>query len=169
MSESFDILGTKPTDEELRVAFIKALEEISFTPRELLKWMSHRGDYRDCSASVRGIQRMMSGETRVSGTMMVLITILVRQHRRLKARHPNLNWTINEHGTHTTQVDGWHVYIFPQTRGRWLLSCSSGPSREDYSPPFGRWLDTLDEAKNKALMSVEEGMADLADNERSHL
>lgn len=157
-----DPLGRKPTDEELRLEFNKVLEEISFTPSELLSWMRHRGDYRDSSASIRSIQRMMSGATRVSGTMMVLITSLVRQHRRLKAKYPNLVWTMNEHGMHTAQVDGWYMYISPQTKGRWLLSCSCGPSRDDYSPPYGRWLDTLEEAKNKALMSVEEGMADIA-------
>lgn len=160
-----DFFGKKPTDEELRIEFMKTLKEISFTPDELLKWMSRRGDYRDRSASIRGIQRMMSGETRVSGPMMVLVNTLVRQHRRLKARHPNLAWSINEHGTYTAQVDSWHVYIARQSKGRWLLSCSSGLSHEDYSPPFGRWLDSLEEAQNKALMSVEEGMAELAEIE----
>lgn len=159
------MLSEKPTDEQLRVQFVKALEEISFTPGELLSWMSKRGDYRDGSASIRSIQRMLAGETRVSGTMMVLMNVLVRQHRRLKARYPNLVWSITEHGTYTTQIENWHVYISPQSKGRWLLSCSSGPSRDDYSPPFGRWLDTLEEAQNKALMSVEEGIADVAEFE----
>ncbi len=157
------MLSEKPTDEQLRTQFVRALEEISFTPGDLLKWMSVRGDYRDGSASIRSIQRMLAGETRVSGTTMVLVKVLVRQHRRLKARYPDLVWSTTEHGTYTTQVDNWHVYISPQTKGRWLLSCSSGPSRDDYSPPFGRWLDTLEEAQNKALMSVEEGMADMAE------
>jgi hypothetical protein len=157
----------KPTDEELYREFSDALEEISFTPGELLSWMSRRGDYRDGSAKIRGIQRLMSGETRVSGPMMVLVHTLVRQHRRLKARHPDIKWTVNEYGTHSTQIDGWHVYIYPKSKGRWLLLCRSGPNPDDYSPPFGRWLDTLEEAKNKALMSVEEGMADLAEIELS--
>ena len=65
--------GQKPTDEELRFEFNKALEEISFIPGELLSWMSQRGDYRDGSASIRSIQRMTSGATRVSGSMMVLL------------------------------------------------------------------------------------------------
>lgn len=166
MTDMSEIFGNKPSDEDLRIELINALEEISFTPGELLKWMSCRGDYRDISASIRGIQRMMSGETRVSGPMMVLVNMLVRQHRRLKARHPNLAWSINEHGTYSAQVDGWHVYIAPQPKRRWLLSCSSGPSRQDYSPPFGRWLETLEEAQNKALVFVEEGMADMAEIER---
>lgn len=159
------MVSEKPTDEQLRVQFVQALEEISFTPGELLNWMSKRGDYRDGSASIRSIQRMLAGETRVSGTMMVLMNMLARQHRRLKARYPDLVWSITEHGTYITQVENWHVYISPQSKGRWLLSCSSGPSRDDYSPPFGRWLDSLEEAQNKALMSVEEGIADVAEFE----
>ncbi len=163
MNRSLLFEGRPPTDEELRSQFISALEEISFTPHELLKWMNLRGDYRDSSASIRSIQRIISGETRVSGTMMVLVKSLVRQHRRLKAQHPNIEWSITEYGIHCAEVDGWMVSISPQSKGRWLLSCRKGPNNDGYSPPFGRWLDSLDEAKNKALMAVEEGIADLAE------
>jgi hypothetical protein len=160
MSINFD---HKQTDEELRAHFSSALKEISFTSGELLSWMTDRGDYRDSSATIRSIQRMMAGDTRVSGTMMVLVNTLVRQHRRLKAEYPNLVWSINERGVHIAEVDGWYIYVSPQSKGRWILSCSNGPNHKDYSPPFGRWLDSLEEAKNKALMSVEEGKANLAD------
>lgn len=160
-------LFKKPTDEELRTQFLSALEEVSFTPGELLKWMSRRGDYRDASASIRGIQRMMSGETRVSGPMMVLANTLVRQHRRLKLQYPHLSWSINEHGTYVSQIENWFVFISPQSKGRWLLACRKGRNHDDYSPPFGRWLGSLEEAQNKALMAVEEGMADIAEMEAS--
>lgn len=158
-----EFLYPQPSDAELRAEFLAALEEVSFTPSELLKWMRHRGDYRDSSASVRGIQRIVAGETRISGPMMVLVNVLVRQHRRLKAQHPDVKWTINQYGSYTAIVDGWHIYITPKSKGRWLLSCSNGPNREDFSPTFGRWLDSLDEAKNKALMAMEEGKAELAE------
>lgn len=164
MSDIADTLFPKPTEEQLRVRFAEALAEISFTPADLLKWMDDRGDYRDGSATIRSIRRMLSGETRVSGEMLVLVNMLLRQHRRLKLKYPNLAWEKNEYGDYSTRVDSWYVYISPKTRGRWLLSCSSGPLREDYSPEWGRWLDSLDEAKNKALMTVEEGMADMAEN-----
>jgi hypothetical protein len=57
----------------------------------------------------------------------------------------------------------WYVHISPQTRGRWILSCRNGQRPEDYSSPFGRWLGSLEEAKNKALAQIEEGMNDLAE------
>jgi hypothetical protein len=163
-SDVFSVLFPKPTEEQLRLRFSEALAEIGFTAADLMNWMNKRSDYRDCSATIRSIQRMLSGETRVSGEMAVLVTMLLRQHRRLKLRYPNIAWEKSEHGVYSTRVDSWYVYIYPQTRGRWLLSCSSGPRREDFSPTWGRWLDSLDEAKNKALMTVEEGMADLAEN-----
>lgn len=167
MTDSAIELFRKPTDEELRTQFLNALEEISFTPGELLKWMSRRGDYRNGSASIRGIQRMMSGETRVSGPMMVLVNTLVRQHRRLKLQNPELTWSVNEHGTYVSQAENWLIFISPQSKGRWLLSCRKGPNHDDYSPPFGRWLNSLEEAQNKALMAVEEGIADIAEMEVS--
>ena len=123
----------------------------------------NKKDYRDYSATVRGIQRKVSGETRVSGEMMVIANMLLRQHRRLKARYPNLQWKQDQYGVYRTQVEDWYVCISPQTRGRWILSCRHGTGAKDFSPAFGRWLDSLEEAKNKALACVEEGMNDLAE------
>lgn len=157
-----DIFDRKPTEEELREKFSAALAEISFTPAELMGLMIDRGDYRDSASIIRSINRMVSGETRVSGEMMVLVNGLVRQHRRLKQQYPDLVWNLNEHGTYSAQVGDWHVYIVPKSKGRWLLYCRDGVS--DYSPPFGRWLSSLEEAKNKALMSVDEGITQMAEN-----
>ncbi|BCG98695.1 hypothetical protein MesoLj131b_06950 [Mesorhizobium sp. 131-2-5] len=158
-----DLLDPKPNPERERQRFTAALAELKFIPADLAAFMDKNRDYRDFSATIRSIQRMLSGETRVSGEMMVIVNMLLRQHRRLKAKYPNLQWQRNEHGVHSAQVEGWFVYVSPQTRGRWRLECSSGPSRSDYSPSWGRWLDSLEEAKEKALVCVEEGMNDLAE------
>lgn len=158
-----DIFHHEPTPEEQRQKLIAALGELTLSPADLARHLEKNRDYRDFSATIRGIQRMIAGETRVSGEMMVIVNMLLRQHRRLKARYPDLKWEQTEHGTYYAQVENWFVYISPQTRGRWILSCRNGPSPKDYSPPFGRWLDSLEEAKNKALACVEEGMNDLAE------
>lgn len=160
-----DLLDFKPTPEQQRQTFAAALAELTLSPADLARHLEKNRDYRDFSATIRGIQRMVAGETRISGEMMVIVNMLLRQHRRLKRRYPNLTWERTEHGTYWTQVEDWFVYISPQTRGRWILSCRNGPNHKDYSPPFGRWLDSLDEAKNKALACVEEGMSDLAEME----
>ena len=159
----------RPTEDELQTEFIMALKKLQFTSSDLAGWMAKRGDYRDEATIMRSIQRMMSGETRVSGEMVVLVNSLLRQRLRLEAEYPSLNWQRNQNGAYTAQIGGWHVYISPQSKGRWLLSCSSGPSRDDFSPPFGRWLDSLEEAKSKAVVCVEEGKADWAEIKRSNI
>lgn len=55
------------------------------------------------------------------------------------------------------------MYLSQKTRAHWLFSCSAGPNREVYSPPWGHWLDSLEEAKFRALVEVEEGMNELSE------
>lgn len=165
--EEDDVLGLVPRrpPEKRRQEFIEGLAELRLKPGDLAAKLEKFGDDRPFQSIIRSIDRMISGETKVSSEMSIIISMLLRQHRRLKRRYSEVEWTHTEHGTHQAEVDGWYIYIIPQTRGRWILSCSAGPSRQDYSPPFGRWLDSLDEAKHKALVEVEEGMNELAEIE----
>ncbi|WP_206532208.1 MULTISPECIES: hypothetical protein [unclassified Mesorhizobium] len=84
-----------PTPEKLTQKFNAALKELMLTPGS--HFMDKNRDYRDFSATIRAIQRMVSGETRVSGEMMVIVNMLLRQHRRLK-ENPDLKWERNQHG-----------------------------------------------------------------------
>ncbi|MFW7270284.1 hypothetical protein ACMAUO_20405 [Gluconacetobacter sp. Hr-1-5] len=149
--------------EQHRQHLVEALAELRLMPFDLAAKMEKFGDDRTPQAINRSIQRMLSGETNVSPEMTVIVSMLLRQQQRLKERHPDLKWEETPHGAYHTNVENWHVYLSPQTRGRWILSCAAGQNRSDYSPPFGRWLDTLDEAKHKALVEIEEGMNDLAE------
>lgn len=162
-----NLLGAFParTPERRRQDLIDALAELRLSPAGLAGKLEKLGDDRSFKSIIRSIERMISGETKVSPEMSVIIEMLLRQQRRLKMRHRDIQWTVTENGTHQAQIDGWYIYLSPQTRGRWILSCAAGPSRQDYSPPFGRWLDSLDEAKHKALIEVEEGMNELAEIE----
>ncbi|GGH45963.1 hypothetical protein GVY41_03065 [Frigidibacter albus] len=162
--ENDGVLGLIPPrpPERRRQEFIDGLAELQLRPWDLAAKLERFGDDRPFKAIIRSIDRMMSGETKVSPEMSVIVEMLLRQHRRLTKRHGGLDWTLTEHGSYQAEVDGWYVYLSPQTRGRWILGCSSGPSRQDYSPPFGRWLDSLAEAKHKALVEVEEGMNEYA-------
>jgi len=162
-SDVFDGSFQPRSPEERRQDFIDGLAELRLTPAALAFKMEKLGDDRSIKAIMRSIERMLSGETKVSAEMSVILSMLLRQHRRLKDRYGELPWQVTEHGTHQAQVEDWYVYLSPQTRGRWVLSCAAGPSRDDYSPPFGHWLDSLEEAKFKALVEVEEGMNQLAE------
>ncbi|WP_332305841.1 hypothetical protein [Rhizobium sp. GR12] len=164
MSEtSADVFNDKPKAEHQRTTVDAALRELGLTPTDLAKFTAKNSDHRDFLATIRSIQRMVSGESRVSGEMMVIVTMLVRQHRKLRIKNAHVRWQMNEHGEHWAQLDGWYVSISPQSRGRWALSCRNGTRPEDYSPPFYRWLDSIDEAKNRAWAYIEEGMNDLAE------
>jgi hypothetical protein len=165
--EEDDVLGLVPRwpPEKRRQEFIEGLTELRLKPGDLATKFEKFGDDRPFKAIVRSIERMISGETKVSPEMSVIISMLLRQHRRLRRQNEEIKWTHTEHGTYQAEIDGWYIYITPQTRGRWILSCAAGSSRQDYSPPFGRWLDSLDEAKHKALVEVEEGMNELAEIE----
>lgn len=167
MDESDDFgpegVATRRSPEQLRKEFVDGLRELRLLPSDLVRKLEKYGDDRSFKTILRSIERMISGETKVSPEMSVIMSMLLRQNRRLKERYGTLNWRITEHGSHHATVEDWHVYLSPQTRGRWVLSCAAGPSREDYSPPFGRWLDSLDEAIDKALVEVEDGMSDLAE------
>ena len=169
-TEQIDTPGLFPrrTSEERRQDFVDGLAELRLKPSDLANKLEKYGDDRPLKAILRSIDRVIAGETQVSPEMSVIMTMLLRQHRRLKRKYPEISWTITEHGAHQAQIDGWYVYVSPQTRGRWILSCASGPSRQDYSPPFGRWLDSLDEAKYKALVEVEEGINELAEIEHEN-
>ena len=160
---NFEGLLPRRTPERRRQDLIDGLAELRLKPGGLARKLEKFGDDRPSQAILRSIDRMLSGETKVSAEMSVIMAMLLRQHRRLNAKFSDLKWEITEHGTHRAQIDNWHVYLSPQTRGRWLLSCAAGPSRDDYSPPFGHWLDSLEEARHKALVEVEEGMNELAE------
>lgn len=157
------ITGSDRPPEERRQSLITALAELRLKPVDLAEKLERFGDDRSTTVIVRSITRMISGETKVSSEMLVIVSMLLRQQRRLKEKYADLNWEETDSGAHLTQIGRWHVALSPQSKGRWILSCAAGPSRRDYSPSFGRWLSTLEEAKHKALAEVEEGMNDLAD------
>lgn len=156
-----DIFGVRNrTPEDIAQEWKAALSELGLSAVELADYMKKQGgDYRPYATILRGIQRMISGETKVSGEMFVIVTMLIRQHRRLKHRHAKLDWERHPSGSFSAYVEDYQVFLSPQSKSRWIVSCTA-PS--GFSPPFGRWQQSLDAAKNKALACVEEGMNDVA-------
>jgi hypothetical protein len=159
-----ELLNPKPTPEAITERFNAELAELQMTISDLATHMDKNRDNRDFSAAIRSIQRMVSGDTRVSGEMLVIVNMLLRQRRRLRVKYQNLKWNINNNDAYCAQIEDWYVHIEPKTKGRWLVSCRHGKDPKGYSPPFGRWLNSIEEAKDKALYFVEEGMNDEADS-----
>lgn len=147
--------------EDVASEWRKALLELGLSAVELADYMKKQGgDYRPYNTVLRSIQRMVAGETRVSGELFVIVNMLLRQKRRLSDRYPEVRWQQHSTGSHSADVEGWTVFVSPQSKGRWLLSCRAP---DGYSPPFGRWQESLEIAKRKALSVVEEGMNDIAE------
>lgn len=64
--------------------FREALAEIGESQTGLARWMQRLGDDRKPANILRSIQRMASGDARVSGEMRVLLTL--RRRKAVKAR-----------------------------------------------------------------------------------
>lgn len=68
-------------------AWFKAmLEEIGETQSSLARLMHRKGDDRQPTTILRTIQRMASGEARVSGEMRVILTMMLRAKKRAVAK-----------------------------------------------------------------------------------
>lgn len=157
-----DVIHPKPTQQQLIAQVKSALVELKMTPADLAAFMLDNGDHRDYQTVLRGIQRALVEDTRVSGELYVIVNMLLRRNRYLKHRYINISWEKNEYGTYWTKVDDWYVYLVPQSRGRWQITCRHGLDPKDYSPPFSRWFNTFEEARDRAWAHLENGMAEEA-------
>jgi len=151
------------TAEEITAAFQEEVRELGAYPMELAERLHKLGDYRPFETTLRGIQRMLSGETRVSGEMKALVTMMLRQRRRLQRQHANLIWTRLPGDNYSTVADGFRISLSPQTRGRWHISVVHVES--GYSHPWPRWQESLEAAKLMALTTVEDATDFLIEHE----
>lgn len=119
-------LFPRRTSEQRRQDLMNGLAELRLNPSSLARKLEKLGDDRPMRAILRSIDRMLAGETKVSPEMSVIMSMLLRQHRRLNERYSDLQWEATEHGTHRAQIDQWHVYLSPQTRGRWIYPVPRG-------------------------------------------
>jgi len=116
------------------------------------------GDRRPLDTILRGIQRMASGETRVSGEMLVILEMMNRERQRARYEASVLPWVTVANGCVTTKTRDFTISLSPQSRGRWLVNLVHV---DGYSPPWPAWQSNLDEAKIKSLLCLDDALADL--------
>ena len=143
-----------PTPMEITRTFQADLLELEETTVELAKRMIDLGDHRSFEAIVRGIQRMASGDTGVSGEMRVIVKMLLRQQRRREKRHASIEWQQHKNGTVSAITDGFTIDLYPKSKGRWLVHLVHQKTK--YSPAWPAWQDDLKSAKRKALTCLED-------------
>ena len=149
---------TYSADAQLDV-FKTAMNELADSPAEIAKRLFRLGDKRSPKVIVRGIQRMLAGETRVSGEMMVIVNLLVRERRRLLKQYGDLQWQTFGKESLTTIAGDFRINLHPQTKGRWkvdLVHLKTG-----FNPPWQEWQNSPEAAKTKALLCLEDAYNEL--------
>lgn len=142
------------------IDFRNRLDALSLSQSGLAVRLRDLGDDRSVETILRSIQRMATAEARVSGEMRVILRLLELNQFRVSRLADSVAWQDHPDGTVTANVDDFSIYIKPESRGRWAIAVRH---RDGYSPPWPRWVASLDEAKSRALLAIEYGHADLAD------
>jgi hypothetical protein len=152
MTDDDLVQGNERTAEELADELRSALAALEWTPVSLMDRMISLGDYRSPKTILRGINRALDGEVKVSGELLALVRQMVRFKRRLRRTYGDTVWTELGDGSHTTRVEDFTITLVPKSKGRWLVNLvhSSG-----YSPAWPRWQDSLNEAKHIAFLTLD--------------
>ncbi|RMP44295.1 hypothetical protein ALO95_200080 [Pseudomonas syringae pv. antirrhini] len=140
------------TPEELAEDFKKALKELNWSAVALADRMVSLGDYRPYKTILRGINRALEGQIKVSGELLALTRQMVRFKRRLQRTYGQTVWTQLGDGSHTTKIEDFTITLVPKSKGRWLVNLVH---ETGYSPAWPRWQNSLDDAKNVAFVTLD--------------
>lgn len=142
--------------------FRGSLEALSLNQTSLAGLMAELGDSREMKTILRSIQRMAGNEARLSGEMHVILTLLKREQARARRIADATDWVEGEGGRLTAIIQGVRVSLAPQSRGRWSIHArhiADGP--DGYSPEIPHWRNSLEDAKLRAVLAVDETLDDL--------
>lgn len=134
---------------------LRDLQILDESAPELAKRMRGWGDHRPIKTIVRSIQRMLAGDTIVSGEMRVIINMFLYQHRRRIEKYKNLEWIDHLNGTVSSAVDGYKINLLPQTKRRWIVLITNS---NDRNHPFPNWQYDLESAKQMALKVLDDAI-----------
>lgn len=133
------------------------LDGLGFSQSRFAGLLTALGDRREIKTVLRSIQRMATGDARLSGEMQVILTLLKREEARGRRLAAASEWTVHDDGRQSTVIQGVRVSVSPQSRGRWSIVArhiADGP--DGFSPEYPHWRDTLEEAKLRAVLAVDE-------------
>ena len=144
-----------------------AMGVLHASPLSLAKRMRELGDNRSLSVITRSLQRMLAGETRVSGEMLVIANLLVRELHQLLKRYADLEWRPLANGSVTTIADEFRITLHPKSQDRWLVNLVY--LKTGYSPPWQQWQNGLDAAKHVAISCLEPARKEVEQLEKESL
>jgi hypothetical protein len=134
-----------------------AIAGMSLNQSSFAALMSGLGDGREFRTILRSIQRMASADARVSGEMQVILSLLARDRARARRLAGALDWKPDDRGGFAAEVQGVRISVSPQRGDRWSVHArhvAEGP--DGYSPSFPHWRDSLEEAKIRAVLAIDE-------------
>jgi hypothetical protein len=140
------------TSAELAALLQRALDDLGWKPVDLRDQMRLSGDYRPEATILRGINRALAGDIKVSGELFAYAQQMVRLQRRLLHTYGATVWQELGDGSHTTQLEDFTITLVPKTKGRWLVNLVH---KGGYSPSWLRWQDSLQAAKNMAFITLD--------------
>lgn len=155
LADVFDLLDRPQTPQGATQAFRADLDRLGLSQRALAAKMKALGDARAFDTLLRSVQRMATGEARVSGEMQVIMTMLLRERTRAQRLLGRTVWSQGEGGGLLATVEGVALSLSPQTRGRWQIHAQVDETR-GYSPPIPHWRNSLEEAKLRAMLCIDE-------------
>lgn len=137
--------------------FREAITGLELNQSRFAGLMNALGDRREMKTILRSIQRMAGEEARVSGEMQVILTLLEREQARAQRLVAATEWRPRGDGGYVAEIQGVRLSISPQSRGRWQIHAqhvAEGPG--GYSPSIPHWRNSLEEAKLRAVLAVDE-------------
>ena len=144
-------------DHDEAEALRASIENMNMNQSSLASLFSELGDKREVKTILRSIQRMASADSRVSGEMQVIFTLLQRERARARRLAGSIAWEESDSGDYTAEVEGVRLTVSPQRGGRWSIHArhvADGP--DGYSPSFPHWRSSLQEAKIRAILAIDE-------------
>ncbi|HEX7760353.1 MAG TPA: hypothetical protein VF459_12675 [Caulobacteraceae bacterium] len=145
------LYGPPATPEQVTAAFRDGVVEFAGGAAQMAAVMIEHGDDRKAEAVTRSIQRMMAGDVRVSGEMLVVLNLIRQAELRRRRLIAATSWTQHHDGTITGDVADFTIVLRPATRGRWR---SDLIHRGGYEASWPKWQPTLEGAKRVALDGV---------------
>jgi len=143
---------TETIDPDLSSVMTRLMKEMYFNTSDLTEFMRSMGDQRDYSTIMRSIQRMISGEVKVSGEMIVILQMLLGQRLRLKERYPDIEWEVQPDQRQIALVDNYKIVLIPE-RKKWKIDCRRVGDK--HSLTWERFSLSLEEAKYRCLSYIE--------------
>lgn len=159
--ESEDSMRQERSSADLANEFRSALRYLDWSPVQLMDQMIESGDYRSPTTILRGINRALSEEVKVSGELLTFVKQLVRLKRRLQRTYAHVVWQPIAGGAFTAKIDDFRITLSPQSQGRWLIITVHDTG---YSHKYPRWQTSLEAARSMALFTLDNAQSWLVEN-----